>query len=124
MKKQYKLLILVQLVLLGIGSVFDLQISQSIFNRGSFFSEFFKIFGELPLTLKSVLAAMIKFFNYYDEKKMVKSTLFGLLSILFAMKLGFQIPHYLDMNSIAFSIAIILGVMVLSIILIYNMDSD
>src|SRR5690554_5290900 len=122
MKKQYKLLILVQLVLLGIGSVFDLQISQSIFNRGSFFAEFFKIFGELPLTLMSVLAALIKVFNYYDEKKMIKSTLFGLLSILFAMMLGFQIPHYLDINSIVLSIAIILGVMVLSFILINKMD--
>lgn len=95
LKKRYQYLMMIQIIFLLIGTFYDLTISHKLYHRGSFFSEFFKIFGELPMTILALSAAILK----NDVTRGKTRWGYGILALLFALMIGFQIPFYLNYES-------------------------
>ena len=120
LKQRYRYFLILQIVLLTFGTFFDLTLSQTFYNRGSLFSEFFKIFGELPMTLLGLSSAMIRFQSNKNKSRIA----YGILAILFALMVGFQIPFYLGIDSKI--IALILSVLLLVFVYYYlsNLDTE
>jgi membrane-associated phospholipid phosphatase len=103
MTKKWKTVIVVVaiLVVIGILTVFDLQISKLLFNKSSWFGRFFEIFGELPANLIGVfcLAAMITTRDQTKKWKNITAIIgYGILLLLVSLMAVVAIVNYMNME--------------------------
>lgn len=103
---------------------YDLQLSNLIVNRTSFFGQFFYMFGELPGTFVGLVSLALLTVSYPSEGKgkTINIVVFGLMTEIMGFILSFQLIRYLKIDVFPY----LLFGLVLSIIVLYwaNQLSD
>lgn len=89
-----------------VGSFYDLQINQLLYMRGSFYSDFFRLTGEMPMVISLVAVTFIYIKNAPKGNYLALG--FCLIAFLaYPIVSGLGIPGYFDLENPLFSIAII-----------------
>lgn len=100
-KTQVLSLIIVLVVLLGVGTLFDYQISLKLFNHQSLFGKFFAAYGQLPTALASVMGGYLLVVSRKSNKKIQAflSITFGtLITLMGTFMIALEPILYLNMN--------------------------
>lgn len=122
MTKAIKVFFVCALILIGIGTIFDFQVTQFFEGHLLFIARFTEIFGEVPFTL--CLAIPFAIFFYFRNKSnkavhILLGGLYSLLGIFFSFFIYLGIFRYLnpsdgnshgDISTSMIVIAIILGI--------------
>ena len=121
--EKYVFLILFTLLFIFF-TFYDLQLSNLIVNKTSFFGQFFYMFGELPGTFVGLVSlALLTVSHTKDDKyKNLNIIVFGLMTEIMGIILSFQLIRYLKIDVFPY----LLFGLVLSIIVLYwaNQLSD
>ena len=110
-----------------IGTFYDLEINQVLFNRGSFFSDFFKGSGEIPMTLLIMAASfsLIRI-NFLEKRRLERSLLPIIIIIAFSFVSARTIPGYFKIDNQIISVSITMAYLLVSYslsLLVKNKDA-
>lgn len=99
------LLLVYAIIGMIIGSFYDLSINQRLYANGTFFPDFFKITGEIPMIILMSSASLIYLQNNKNLNNIFKTILF-VLSIAFPAVSSTTILSYFGIINIFYSIII------------------
>jgi membrane-associated phospholipid phosphatase len=106
-KKEKYALISLFVVLIAVFTFLDLPFTKLVFDRDSLFGRFFWVFGELPSTFIGTAGFAFLAMSYTKNNNIIlilNILIFGLLSILLGLLMGFQVLHYLEFEVMPFAL--------------------
>lgn len=126
-KKKYCIVIgVILLVLMGIGSIWDYQISQFFYNSSNIFGVFLAGYGQIPALL-CMAAIGTLLLRMIDKDKQIKTMLYCCLSLLFNFiaVIGITIGAllYISRMTTLLSLVIAIGIVGIVDVLIYRLSS-
>lgn len=126
-KKKYCIVIgVILLVLMGIGSIWDYQISQFFYNSSNIFGVFLAGYGQIPALL-CMAAIGTLLLRMIDKDKKIKTMLYCCLSLLFNFiaVIGITIGAllYISRMTTLLSLVIAIGIVGIVDVLIYRLSS-
>ncbi|MFW8054193.1 phosphatase PAP2 family protein [Vagococcus fluvialis] len=99
MRKEVKLFLGVFTILLVVLTVFDLQISEALYNPESTFGWFFESFGELVLSFIGLFSASV-LFRTQQTRKVPMKILFAILGVFNGLMAAMLNKMYLNLSTV------------------------
>ncbi len=100
MKLSSKVWLAIGIIVFALFTIFDLQISMSIFNDQSSFGKFFETFGELPMSYVGTFSAAALLVTTRKKtvwKYYLAIVSFGILFVLFSLMSSFLVATHLNL---------------------------
>lgn len=114
-KKEWYTVVIIGLVLLGIFTFTDLQISTVLYTK-NLYGRVFEVIGELPFVFFILFSCTILFYTRSKKNRIINGLLaiaYGMLTLFFGFMSGFMTWNYLNENlggNVPIFVAVVIGI--------------